>query len=200
MNVYHFTDVYRLSWIIAAKQLEGGRNQIGGYPDPDFIWATTCEQGDRTASGMENYRKGETPLVRFTLSGEDFEPWSLVTERHPQWKAEHVHTLEAVARRKYKETGFSQWRIRAEPLPISRVIAVEAKTYRTRWQPVELIEERRIHPGFRAISFGGHVYASARVIELGRPAGFIPAKVAPEVWRAGEDLLLALKAKQEAVQ
>jgi hypothetical protein len=183
-HVYHFTDAFRLPWIIASKQLQPGRNQIGGYPDPDFIWATTCEQGDRTASGMEAYRGGEIPLVRFTLDSEDFEPWSSVTERYPQWKTWHVRTLEEAARRNHKETGFSRWRIRAEPLPMSRVVRVEAKTYRGQWQHVELVEERCSQ--LRGISFGGYVYASDKIIKPGQPTGFRAFKLTPEEWWAGQ--------------
>ena len=43
-ELYHFTDTVRLPWIVDADGLRLYRNQIGGLPSPDFLWATTSSQ------------------------------------------------------------------------------------------------------------------------------------------------------------
>jgi hypothetical protein len=60
-KLYHFTNTARLLWIVGAKELRPNCNQIGGFPSPDFLWATTRSQGDRTASG--NARLSRAPYV-----------------------------------------------------------------------------------------------------------------------------------------
>ena len=61
--VYHFTNSARLPWIIETCELRPGLNRVGDYPNPDFLWATTNQLGDNTASGMSGgsytaYRQG----------------------------------------------------------------------------------------------------------------------------------------------
>jgi hypothetical protein len=61
--VYHFTSTAHLPWIIDAGELRAGANKVGRFPDPDFLWATTCEAGDDTATGNRNdagFRSGDT--------------------------------------------------------------------------------------------------------------------------------------------
>jgi hypothetical protein len=60
-----------------------GRNQLGNYPDPDFLWATTNPRGDRTATAFSAYRRGDLALVRLTLPEENFERWPEITARYP---------------------------------------------------------------------------------------------------------------------
>jgi integrase len=44
-------------------------NTIGGFPSPDFLWATTDQRGDATAAADRGaFRQGLTRLVRFTLA------------------------------------------------------------------------------------------------------------------------------------
>jgi hypothetical protein len=52
-TLYHFTDTARLPWILLTRQLEPGRNQVGGYP-VDFLWATTNARGDATSTVTMN--------------------------------------------------------------------------------------------------------------------------------------------------
>jgi hypothetical protein len=40
MKLYRFTRTARLPWIVGAKELRPNRNQIGGFPSPDFFRAT----------------------------------------------------------------------------------------------------------------------------------------------------------------
>jgi hypothetical protein len=188
-HVYHFTDTGRLPWIVAEQQLRPGRNQIGGYPDPDFVWATTSAYGDRTASGMYGYRGGRTALVRLTLHAEDFEPWLGVGERYPQWTPEQVHRLEAAARKR-GETCFDAWRIRTEPLPLSRIIRVEAKFYTGSWWDIELGPVLTPHRGpeaadvaIAAIVLKDEVHMSIRHEEPGAPTIYSVTRVPVEDWK-----------------
>jgi hypothetical protein len=99
--VYHYTDTARLPWILNSGLLMPGRNQIGGYPDPDFLWATTSPDGDGSASASrEAFRSGLTQMVRFVLHTDDFEPWPTIVERSPQWTPDIVAQLENAARGK----------------------------------------------------------------------------------------------------
>jgi|1185.fasta_scaffold127551_2 hypothetical protein len=124
--VFHFTDTARLPWILASGELRPGRNQLGGFPDPDFLWATTSPIGDRSASGgYQGYREGVTRLVRITLQAEDFEPWPQITARFPAWTADHSRRLESAAR----QSSPQGWRCRVEPLPRHRWLAIETRTY-----------------------------------------------------------------------
>jgi hypothetical protein len=83
-HVYHFTDTARLPWILRSGELRPGANRVGGYPDPDFLWATVDSRGARSASGGgQGYREGLVRLVRFTLRAEDFEPWPGILRRYP---------------------------------------------------------------------------------------------------------------------
>jgi hypothetical protein len=50
-RVYHFTDSAHLPWILSDGELRAGANKIGGYPAPEFVWATTEDRGSRTATG-----------------------------------------------------------------------------------------------------------------------------------------------------
>ena len=75
-TVYHFTDTARLPWILQSGELRPGANRIGGFPHPDFLWATTSERGARSAAAsMQGFRTGLTRMVRFILHADDFEAW-----------------------------------------------------------------------------------------------------------------------------
>jgi len=179
--VYHFTDTARLPWIWASGELQPGRNQIGGYP-VDFLWATTNRQGDRTASGMQAYRVGGTALVRLTLHAEDFEEWPGILRRFPQWTNTHVAKLEAVARNN-GQTNLTCWRVRAEPLPIARVISVEAKPYTSNWRAINPAVDCIRNGDIWAVNLGGTLCASRQYIEPGKPAEYDTKKVLPYEWQ-----------------
>ncbi len=182
-NVYHFTCTARLPWIVETGELRPGCNRIGGYP-VDFLWATTNFQGDRTASGMPEYRKGGTALVRLTLHAEDFELWPAILERFPQWTKDHVDGLEAFARR-LGETTFGRWRARAEALPLSRVIQIEAKTYTGTWRPVDPHDACLRHgnkPAVRGTLLNGCVYTSVQYIRPGHPTEYDVQRMSLDEW------------------
>jgi hypothetical protein len=135
-QVYHYTNTARLPWIITAGELRPGANRLGGYPDPEFVWATTDPRGSRTAAGGNNraYREGELFLVRFTLNADDFEPWSGIGLRYPTWTPDQIARLEQSGRRRGDNPG--TWRCRAEPLPLGKDIAVGTRTYNnSHWRP-----------------------------------------------------------------
>jgi hypothetical protein len=182
VTVYHFTCTARLPWIVAAGELQPGRNQIGGYP-VDFLWATTNLQGDRTASAMSGYRAGMTALVRLTLHAEDFELWPAILKRFPQWTPEHIRRLEAAARRR-GETNFGYWHARPEALPLSRVISVEAKTYTGKWQTIDPSEACLRHPAtaFRGVLLNGVVYVAVQAARSGHPTNYTTGKMSLAEW------------------
>jgi hypothetical protein len=182
-KVYHFTDTVRLPWIVAADELCPGRNQIGGYPI-DFLWATTSKLGDRTSVAMHGgYRQDMTALVRMTLHPDDFEPWPDILRRFPQWTSAHVHLLESTARR-LGETNISGWRARAESLPLSRVISVEAKRYHGGWQAIDLAAVCVVGPGpsMRGVVLGDTVFASIQHIEPSLPTAYRARKMLRDEW------------------
>ena len=163
-HVYHFTCTARLPWIIATRELRPFRDPTSGFPNPDFVWATTRRQGDRTAAGMNGYRRGGTALVRLTLSADDFQPWPEITARFPQWKPEHARGLEAAAR-SMGEANIDCWRARAEPLPLPRIMEAEAKSYTGSWQTIQLsYMQHPSEPTVRGILLNGVVYFAARSI------------------------------------
>jgi hypothetical protein len=135
MTVFHFTDTARLPWILATGELRPGRNAIWDFPSADFLWATTDARGDRTASvDRKALRKGFTREVRFTLEAADFEPWSGIRRRFPQWTPEQIDRLERFARS--RRVSPDRWRCRPDPLSSDRWGLVETKTYMGGWKPL----------------------------------------------------------------
>jgi len=116
--VSHLTDNARLPWILRSAELRPGANRIGGYPDPDFVWATINKRGSRKAAGSSpSYRRGYSQLVRFTLHATDFEPWRRIVQRYPAWTPDLIARLE--------QSGGEPpalWYCRADPLPRARAL------------------------------------------------------------------------------
>jgi hypothetical protein len=133
MSLYHFTDSAHLPWILQTRELRPGRNKIGHYPDPDFLWATTDAVGDRSVAGMQSYRQGKTQLVRFTLAVDDFEPWPVIVRRHSQWTADQIDRLERAGRRCGSRP--ESWYCRVEALIADRWLLLETKSYSGPWRP-----------------------------------------------------------------
>jgi len=135
--IYHHTDSSHLPYILQSGELRPGRNALGGFPNPDFLWATTDGRGDPSATtrygnGMLGYRTGQTLMVRFRLAEEDFEGWPDIIARFPAWTPAEAKRLEACAPR---EARPQDWRCRAEPLPRSRWLGIDTKSYTGPWQP-----------------------------------------------------------------
>ncbi|MGF3027912.1 hypothetical protein ACQVP2_34610 [Methylobacterium aquaticum] len=169
--VYHYTDTGRLPWIIKAGELRPGANRIGGYPNPDFLWATTSPVGDRTASASrEALRSGLTRTVRFVLSAEDFIPWPQILGGYPAWTPDHIMRLEKAA------AGLSSpttWRCRAAALPRSAWLGIETRSYiDKRWLPLSL-DEPVIEDGAALGLWIDHrLYVSERIESLSGATGY----------------------------
>ena len=162
-KLYHFTCTARLPWIIEANELRPYRNQIGGLSSPNLLWATTSSQVEPAASGLEGYREDVVALVRLTLFADDFETWPTMVARLSQSTIEHVRRLEADAGAS-GQVGVELWRARAEPLPFSRIICVEAKTYTGDWRTIELpCLQHPSNTKLRGIILGDKVYCSHRL-------------------------------------
>jgi hypothetical protein len=159
--VYHYTDTGRLPWILNSGLLAPGRNQIGGFPDPDFLWATTSPDGDGSASASrEAFRSGLTQMVRFVLRADDFEPWPAVVERFPQWTPDHVARLEIAARGK---SSPATWRCRSEPLQQSRWLDIQSRTYQSRtWASVGGRTTVQVDGNSASLRLGDWVYVSTK--------------------------------------
>lgn len=135
--VYHHTDTARLPWILRSGELRPGANKIGGFPDPDFLWATTDGRGDLTASADrgDTYRAGMLRHVRFTFDSDRFFPWADVPARHPEWTALQIFRLERLAGGK---SDPSSWWCRVGPIALSECVSIETRSYRdNRWRPFD---------------------------------------------------------------
>jgi hypothetical protein len=155
--VYHFTDSAGLPWILRSGELRPGSNKIGGFPDPDFLWATTDPRGDGTASAMRGYRRGGVRLVRFTLHAHDFEPWRVVVGRFPAWTSHQIRLLEQIAK-----SSTETWRCRTEPLPKSSWVTIDTRTYVDKaWRPFDapVVDGE---DGYIGVEIGGKFYFSRK--------------------------------------
>jgi hypothetical protein len=137
MPVYHFTDTLRLPWIIHSGQLRPGRNKLGGYTSPEFVWASTDPRDDRSASITrgEPYRDGRVRHIRFTLPQDRFIPWREVPMRYPSWTSDQVARLEHSG--KALQTSPDNWWCRAGTLSLEDVISIDWRSYRcNQWKPL----------------------------------------------------------------
>lgn len=171
-TVHHFTDTGRLPWILREGILRPGANRLGGFPEPDFLWATTSPIGDRTASAsLDALRSGLVRFVRFTLRARDFESWPAITKAHPAWTPAQVARLEQAAR------GQSQpgdWRCRPLPLPREAWLEVATRGYVDKtWQPLDPhLKPTVLEPETLAVELKGKVYASKQVGTLFGATGY----------------------------
>jgi hypothetical protein len=159
--VYHFTDTAHLPWILRTAELRPGANRIGGYPDPDFVWATINKLGSRKAVGSgPSYRAGCTQLVRFTLHATDFEPWRRIVQRYPAWTPDQIERLE--------QSGgepSTLWYCRTDPLLRSRWIEIATKAYTNgTWRSLPMdVAHVSCGDGFLGVVVGGRPYVSRQV-------------------------------------
>jgi hypothetical protein len=133
--VYHYSDTVRFPWIMDSGELRPTDSPYNGYPNPDFLWATTNDKGCPSATLInrkELYKAGIMHVVRFTLSAEDFQGWPQLAIDHPDWTALHISIL--------NKTGVDlgddprTWRCRIGTLRGDRWVAVHARSYRdNRW-------------------------------------------------------------------
>lgn len=132
--LYHYTDTARLPWILRSGELRGAKVPVADLPPQDFLWATSSDKGDKSASAMQAYRSGLTRLVRFTLHRADFEPWRDIVKRFPDWTPKHVEMSEKSAK-----SDPTAWWCRSEPPPRSRWLAIDTRSYADNlWRPLDL--------------------------------------------------------------
>lgn len=146
--VFHYTDTARLAWILHDGELHPGRCRVGGFPDPDFLWATTSLQGDRTASaGIGGFREGVVRLARISLSADAFSPWKVAADEHPDWTPDHVSRLEETAIRVgASKADIAGWFCRTSALPTSAFVSVETRSWSNKnWKPLHLTDDTVIY-------------------------------------------------------
>jgi hypothetical protein len=144
-KVFHFTSTEYLPLILASRKLVPNRDVFVAadangcraiFPSTVLLWATTKARGDRSVpSIVRHYMEDEWEwfdirLVRFTLHASDFEPWSKIITRCPEWSPEQIKHV-----KKYPTPR--AWRCRSEPLPWERWIAIEIKIKYGRWWPYD---------------------------------------------------------------
>jgi hypothetical protein len=164
--VHHFSDTIRLPSIIASGELQPSTNRITGYPQ-DLLWATTSADGDRTsaamsASGLELWRDGFSEQIRFTLDAKDFDHFSPVIGSQLGWTDDQFNRLKLAAAA-LGERNTDNWRCRSEPLPLTKVRRVEAKSFAIgKWLEIDLYPDRcpiyEKSPHKRGVRIGQHWY------------------------------------------
>jgi hypothetical protein len=152
-TVFHHTDTRYLPLI-----LESGELQLGRY-DPDFLWATTDPDGDRTACVIRAaYQAGHTRLVRFVLDKTDFEPWRKIVKRFPERPdCTPEHIAELIERAQERGQHWAVWYCRPEPLPLTQVIRIDTKAWNTEWEDYGNIScsgRTAEYPTLRLTAFG----------------------------------------------
>ncbi len=165
----------RLPHILTSGKLRPSDNNIGGFPSPDFLWATASASGDATSSSYEPYRRGQVILVRIALSEESFIRWSAAPSLFPQWTNDHVERLEGVAR----ECGVdpSNWFCRATPLPEGEWIGIETRTYTSPWRPLKTKEVVPLQDGYLGIKISGKKIISRKKLGPQGQVGYELGKI-----------------------
>lgn len=169
MKLYHFTTSLHLPWILNAGELQPGRGKsfVAGLPDPDFLWASSDERGEPTASGSKRaYRSGEIQLVRIALDASMFFPWAEARQRHPDWTDEHVRILNESGR--IVGSNPETWFCRMGSISLSDCpdLEIHTKSFQSgRWaahtiKPVAPIVREGIT--WRGVYINGRGYASAQ--------------------------------------
>ena len=147
--VFHFTDTINLPWILASGELRPCWIVDAGIGRNRFLWGTTNPLGDYTSGAQSRihgsmereWQAGVFHLVRFTLAADEFFTWSEIV-RASNWTPEEVATLIESDHRLYGEYGHKRWRLRQDPVPLSRVLKVETTSYddaeTERWWPLNI--------------------------------------------------------------
>lgn len=162
----------RLPWILSSGTLRPGRNRIGGFPDPEFLWASSAATGDRSASAASGtaWRSGRVWHVRFTVRREDFFPWPEAVNRFPSWTPAEAARLEAAGRGMKSDPA--TWWCRAGALPLERVRCIAVRSYQNnRWRPLPAFD---VFPEGDAcgIRFAGQTFMSRPFTAPGGGTGY----------------------------
>jgi hypothetical protein len=153
-QVFHFTDTINLPWILAGGELRPCWIVDAGIGRNRFLWGTTNPQGDYTSGAQSRihgslereWRAGVFHLVRFKLAADEFSTCSEIVCAS-NWTPEEVAELIESDQRLYGEYGHKRWRLRHDPLPLSRVLKVETTSYDDaetgRWWPLDIRTRRK---------------------------------------------------------
>jgi hypothetical protein len=158
--VFHFTDSGRLPWMLSSGVIRPTLSKIGGFP-PDFVWATSTSNGDKTSSSYGPYRAGMVNLVRIKLRSDDFVPWTGAT-LPPEWTAAHIRMLERAARR----DGVSPatcW-IRRDALSLDAVECIHFKSWSSKWLEFPADAQAAVEGDVAHVQVGTLVWVSKRGI------------------------------------
>ncbi len=176
MELFHFTDTSRLPWILSSGELRPGGNKAGGFPSPEFVWATTNMLGDASASvaGGAPYQSGKVRHVRIAIGAEHFMPWADVPKAFPQWTSAQVARLESYGK---GASDPKSWWCCPRPIAAEHWLAIHSRSWTdNRW--------RMLDPATKATPAGdddGLTWLGVEVV--GRP--FISAKVTAQDGRTG---------------
>jgi hypothetical protein len=152
--VFHFTDTINLPWILASGELRPTWNSDTAIGRTHFLWGTTNPDGDLTSgpqiqihgSTEREWRAGAFHLVRFTLAAYEFSTWNEIVQAS-NWTPEEVAALIEDDKRRYGRSGHKRWRLRHDPIPLSRVLKVETTSFEDaeteKWWPLEIRPRRR---------------------------------------------------------
>jgi hypothetical protein len=174
--VYHFTDTARLPWIIKAAELRPESTAwVGdGWPAEDYFWATTNDWGEPSAASNVGrflptvYPWVDTPRhVRFTLSDDDFEILDCETIGRAAWGPRYRRLKRDVEKIGLAIEAVSKdWRVRIDPLPLSRVIRIATRAAEDDpgiypWVP---FKRQDLYPagGGLCVNVAGTLYGSTR--------------------------------------
>jgi len=146
---FTFTDTVYLPWILASGELWPNWVDLLGIGRNRFLWGTTNPLGDYTSGPQRGihddlereWQAGVFHLVRFTLAADEFSTWSEIV-RASNWTSEGVAELIERDQRVFGEFGQKRWRLRHDPIPLSRVLKVETTSYDDaetgRWWPLDI--------------------------------------------------------------
>jgi hypothetical protein len=152
--VYHMTDSINLPWILASGELRPTWISDTGIGRTRFLWATVNPDGDLTSGpqirihgSMESkWRAGVFHLVRFTLAADEFFTWNEIVQAS-NWTPEEVAALIEDDLVRHGATDHQNWRLRHDPIPLSRILKVETTSYEDReteaWWPLDIRPRRR---------------------------------------------------------
>lgn len=157
--IYHFTDSAHLPHILLSGELRPGRATVGGFPDPDFLWATASSVGDNTITGYNMYKSGQVSLVRFALDQSRFFSWREAQLHNPAWEDRHIRALETRA----NGANPDHWFCSMESYPLSDILAVDIRTYRGAWAPAKTRGLRGDGNGFVEVVVNGREFCSRKV-------------------------------------
>jgi hypothetical protein len=171
-EIYHTTSTLQLPWIVESGELRPSPNSDTGIGESVLLWGRTKKVEDMTSSAVAatKYRKAAWRedlfrLVRFALPAEGFLTWKEAVHQQG-WTDVAVAEMVADDHRRHGKFNHSRWCCRADPLPLTNVLKVEARRYVGRWQPIELDPGRIVRfrkaPDYRGYTIGGKTFSARR--------------------------------------